>query len=227
MTLKNGMTQSIAALLVGGAFVASQAMADAPDAVGENIEVVEGAPDSYVNAAGNALKTGLGECLRLGGWSDDATVDSCEGIDNSETAAAEPEEAEPAPVPKAPAEPIISKSLFDDEAFFDTNESTLTAAAEESLADLIAQLDQMDSISAIQITGHTDSRGEEAYNQQLSEARANSVMEFLAAAFPDVAITATGEGESSPVATNSTPEGRQQNRRVEVQVSAESVINAS
>ncbi len=226
MTRKTGMTQSIAALLVGGAFVASQAMADAPDAVGTNIDVLEGAPDSYVNASGLAIKTGLGECLRLGSWSDDATVGSCEGEEGGAVAQAEPE-AEPAAVPAAPSEPIISTSLFDDEAFFDTNESVLTAAAEESLSDLLAQLESMDGVSAIQVVGHTDSRGDEAYNQRLSEARAASVQAFLAAAYPDANITAIGEGESSPVATNSTPEGRQQNRRVEVRVTAQSVINPS
>jgi OOP family OmpA-OmpF porin len=218
------MTKSIAALLVGGAFVATQAMADAPDAVGSNINVLEGAPDSYVNSGGNAVKTGLGECLRLGNWSDDNTVGSCEGEEGEAVAEAE---AEPAAVPTAPAEPIVSTSLFDGEAFFDTDESVLTAAAEESLSDLLAQLERMDGVSAIQVVGHTDSRGDEAYNQQLSEARAASVQAFLAGVYPDVNITAIGEGENAPVASNSTPEGRQQNRRVEVRVTAQSVINPS
>jgi outer membrane protein OmpA-like peptidoglycan-associated protein len=53
--------------------------------------------------------------------------------------------------------------------------------------------------------------------------RADAVKAFLAAAYPNVAISAEGLGETSPVATNSTPEGRQQNRRVEIQVTAKSV----
>ncbi len=222
MTPKTGMTQSLAALLLGGAFIASQAVAD-PHALDGDIAIGEGAEASYVNVGGNAIRTGLGECLRLGGFSDDAIENACEGIEEAAEEVAAPE-PEPAPVATAPAEPIISTSLFDAEALFDTNQSALTASAEASLADLLASLERFDNISAIKVTGHTDSRGSEAYNQTLSEARAATVSAFLASAYPNVSISSAGEGESSPVATNSTPEGRQQNRRVEVQVTAESII---
>jgi len=73
------------------------------------------------------------------------------------------------------------------------------------------------------VTGHTDSRGSEAYNQSLSERRAATVASYLEAAYPDVNVTSQGMGESVPVETNSTAEGRQANRRVEVQVTAKSV----
>ena len=65
--------------------------------------------------------------------------------------------------------------------------------------------------------------GNSANNQALSEARANSVEAYLSAAYPDAAITSSGMGEDNPVATNSTPEGRAQNRRVEIQVTAKSI----
>jgi len=73
------------------------------------------------------------------------------------------------------------------------------------------------------VTGHTDSRGTEAYNQALSERRAGTVAAYLEAAYPSVNVTSQGMGESVPRETNSTPEGRQANRRVEVQVTAKSV----
>jgi outer membrane protein OmpA-like peptidoglycan-associated protein len=69
----------------------------------------------------------------------------------------------------------------------------------------------------VDITGHTDSTGSEAYNMQLSIARANSVARYLEShqVLPQ-RITTTGMGESSPIATNDTAQGRALNRRVEI-----------
>lgn len=68
-----------------------------------------------------------------------------------------------------------------------------------------------------QLEGHTDSRGTEAYNQALSERRAYSVRDYLIdeADIDPRRITAVGYGESRPIATNDTDDGRQRNRRVE------------
>ena len=69
----------------------------------------------------------------------------------------------------------------------------------------------------IQIEGHTDSTGSDSYNQLLSERRASSVRDFLLNQGIEPARTrATGYGERSPVASNDTPAGREQNRRVEL-----------
>jgi outer membrane protein OmpA-like peptidoglycan-associated protein len=74
----------------------------------------------------------------------------------------------------------------------------------------------------LQIEGHTDSIGSEEYNEVLSERRAYAVRDFLIqqGVNPDV-VTARGYGESMPVTDNSTPAGRQQNRRVEMVVSGD------
>ena len=69
----------------------------------------------------------------------------------------------------------------------------------------------------MEIDGHTDSIGTDAYNQKLSERRAKAVVNYLVKNGVDKArIKAVGFGESQPVATNDTPEGRQLNRRVEI-----------
>jgi len=70
----------------------------------------------------------------------------------------------------------------------------------------------------IAIEGHTDGDGEEEYNQELSERRAAAVKAFLVETYgiADDRLQAAGFGESRPVAENATPEGRQQNRRVEL-----------
>lgn len=73
----------------------------------------------------------------------------------------------------------------------------------------------------VEIGGYTDSSGSESFNQQLSEKRAQSVLDYLAANFPGVdksQLTAVGYGEANPIADNSTTEGRKTNRRVEFKV---------
>jgi outer membrane protein OmpA-like peptidoglycan-associated protein len=72
--------------------------------------------------------------------------------------------------------------------------------------------------STIQISGHTDSTGSEAVNRNLSRARADNVAKFLidVGGISASRIMATGYGEDKPVASNSTPEGRAANRRVEI-----------
>jgi outer membrane protein OmpA-like peptidoglycan-associated protein len=71
--------------------------------------------------------------------------------------------------------------------------------------------------STIQIVGHTDSDGDAAYNQQLSERRANTVADVLLdAGIPFARLLTFGRGESQPLASNLDPAGKSQNRRVEI-----------
>lgn len=71
--------------------------------------------------------------------------------------------------------------------------------------------------SRIEIVGHTDNTGSAAYNQDLSQRRAVSVANILRdSGVPNARITAFGRGEDAPVASNLSPEGRAQNRRVEI-----------
>jgi len=71
----------------------------------------------------------------------------------------------------------------------------------------------------IEVTGHTDSTGSAQYNLQLSQRRAQSVAQYLVAqGVAPNRIVARGMGESMPIASNDTPEGRAQNRRVEIQI---------
>ncbi len=73
----------------------------------------------------------------------------------------------------------------------------------------------------VMIYGHTDSTGSDAINQPLSENRAKAVKDFLTSKGVDAKrITTQGLGSSSPVASNDTEAGRQQNRRVEVAITA-------
>jgi len=85
--------------------------------------------------------------------------------------------------------------------------------------DRIAQIMIKYPQTSILVEGHTDSTGSEAYNQQLSERRANSVKNLLVQrGVQAYRIRILGYGESRPIATNETPEGRQMNRRVEIRI---------
>ena len=73
--------------------------------------------------------------------------------------------------------------------------------------------------TVIEVAGHTDSVGSDAYNQQLSERRAKSVAAYLAShGVAGTRVVTVGAGEGHPVASNETEEGRAQNRRVEITI---------
>lgn len=73
--------------------------------------------------------------------------------------------------------------------------------------------------TVIEVAGHTDSVGSDAYNQQLSERRANSVAAYLSGrGVSGARVVTIGAGEAHPVASNDTEEGRAQNRRVEITI---------
>ncbi|MEJ2154213.1 MAG: OmpA family protein [Desulfobacteraceae bacterium] len=74
--------------------------------------------------------------------------------------------------------------------------------------------------TTVDVIGHTDSVGVESYNQRLSENRARSVAEYLSSqGVLPARLLIAGMGESQPIASNSTPEGRSKNRRVNIQIS--------
>lgn len=91
----------------------------------------------------------------------------------------------------------------------------------ESIAVLVATADTLNANPGVvvEIAGHTDSTGDANYNQNLSDRRANAVKDHLISQGVDGSrLSASGYGESQPVADNSTSEGRAQNRRVELRV---------
>jgi len=80
----------------------------------------------------------------------------------------------------------------------------------------------------LSVEGHTDSIGTDDYNQQLSEHRAEAVRDYLVQqGIPADSIQASGFGKTAPVASNDTPEGRQQNRRVELVLSGDAIGDLS
>jgi outer membrane protein OmpA-like peptidoglycan-associated protein len=107
------------------------------------------------------------------------------------------------------------------DVLFDTAKWTLRPAAREKLARVSGIILSHPGLR-IEVEGHTDSVGSDAYNQRLSEQRAESVRDYLLSqGLKSDILTAKGFGETTPVASNDTAAGRQQNRRVELVVSGE------
>jgi outer membrane protein OmpA-like peptidoglycan-associated protein len=101
---------------------------------------------------------------------------------------------------------------------FDSGKSMLHAGAMDRLSQLARTLNSYPK-SQVKITGHTDSQGADEFNLKLSEARADSVRDFLVHEGVTASrLSAYGMGEARPLASNDTEAGRQQNRRVEIEI---------
>ncbi|MBF7688542.1 OmpA family protein [Acinetobacter rathckeae] len=103
---------------------------------------------------------------------------------------------------------------------FDTNQSTIKPNFYTTL-NKVAQTLTEDNKSAILVTGYTDNTGNDSINIPLSQARAQAVASYLAGqGVSRSKINAQGNGSANPIASNATPAGREQNRRVEISIYA-------
>jgi len=114
----------------------------------------------------------------------------------------------------------LLRLVLDSEVSFDVNSTAIKPAFHTTLAKMAEVLAKYEQ-NRLTVVGHTDSTGSEAYNQSLSERRADAVLwELVGRGVPRAQLTAIGRGESEPRADNATKAGRQQNRRVEILVQA-------
>ena len=112
------------------------------------------------------------------------------------------------------------KVTFDSGILFATNSSTVSEASKSALRNFATSLNTNPDTN-IKVIGHTDNTGRVDYNQTLSEKRAKSVYDYLLnQAVSSNRMVYEGKGISEPVADNSTVQGRQQNRRVEILILA-------
>ena len=186
-----------------------------------------------------------GECVRSINWTPEAAA----RIEECQDKPAKPKVAEkPAPVAAAPVAAAVVDSDGDgvpdnadkcpgspsdkpvdadgctivsvvlENVRFELNSSELTPGSSESLDKVVAAMNEYPDLR-IEIQAHTDSMGEAAYNQSLSEKRAQSVRTYLVGkGIAANRMEAKGYGETRPIADNSTREGRAENRRVELKV---------
>lgn len=109
---------------------------------------------------------------------------------------------------------------FPEGLLFDFDSDQVTSAARENLRKLAASLQKYPDTRML-IVGHTDSQGTDAYNMDLSERRAAAGAGYIVGEGVDRArVSAAGRGETEPIATNDSADGRRQNRRVEIGIFA-------
>ena len=103
---------------------------------------------------------------------------------------------------------------------FDFDKSDIKPMYHQELADFANYMKKQQSFTVVEIAGHTDSVGSDAYNQKLSERRAKAVRDYLVnkLGMDDKLFSAVGYGESKPIATNDTDAGRAENRRMEAEL---------
>jgi OOP family OmpA-OmpF porin len=128
----------------------------------------------------------------------------------------------PPPVVEEPPPPVVEEVVAERIVLrgvhFDFDKSDIRPDAAVILDEAASMLSGRPDIS-VRVQGHTDATGPEAYNEGLSERRAASVREYLVdKGIAASRLTSAGFGESQPMATNDTREGRALNRRVELQV---------
>ncbi len=189
---------------VGAVSLAGNAVAD---------DMVNG----YVQSAGGVVKNPWGECWRT------PFVDTTEKLEECGYEVVAEPEVIAAPVPTKVVEKIVIGATM----LFAFDSAELTNDAKAMIDDGIARAGGKVRLTSImRIEGHTDSTGPEAYNQQLSERRAQAVADYIVANARNVTVNdieVVGKGESEPVASNDTREGRAQNRRVVIVAEGEEI----
>ena len=110
---------------------------------------------------------------------------------------------------------------FDTDTLFEPGSASLRPAGQASLQNLAVSMQKF-QYAAISVSAYTDSTGDAANNLAISEKRAGAVKNILVNnGIPDSRVTAIGKGEADPVATNRTPQGREQNNRIEIIISGD------
>ncbi|HEY8518263.1 MAG TPA: OmpA family protein [Candidatus Binatia bacterium] len=128
----------------------------------------------------------------------------------------EPVEAPPPPPPPPPPAPVTKRKIILRGVHFDFDKSNIRPDARPILDEAIRVLKEEPDIR-VRIEGHTDSIGTEQYNLRLSQRRADAVRRYLIdGGIAASRLEAVGKGESQPVASNDTADGRAQNRRAEL-----------
>ena len=112
----------------------------------------------------------------------------------------------------------MERTIILDDVLFDFDKSNIKPEGAAILDRLVAFMNE-NKDKKVNLAGHTDNIGTEAYNQRLSERRANSARDYLVKRGVDASrVSSQGFGESKPIADNKTREGRAKNRRVEIKV---------
>jgi len=181
------------------------------------------ANQGYWQGPGAIWKNGSGQCWRAGYWTPAMAVPECDpALKPAVTPPPPPPPVKPAPAPEPkpapkPA-PVAEKVTLAADVLFDFDKAILKSEGKNKLDDLATKVKAI-NLEVVIAIGHTDAIGADAYNQKLSVRRAESVKAYLVSKGVEPnRIYTEGKGEKQPVASNKTSDGRQKNRRVEIEV---------
>jgi OOP family OmpA-OmpF porin len=182
---------------------------------------------NWKSTAGDVWKNSVGQCWRDASWTPATAAPGCDGAivppapaPVSAPAPVVAPKAAPAPAPApAPVAPAVaSKVTYAADAFFDFDKAVLKPEGKAKLDDLVGKVKGI-NLEVIIAVGHTDSVGNDPYNQKLSIKRSEAVKAYLVSkGIEKSRVYTEGKGEKQPVADNKTSEGRSKNRRVEIEV---------
>jgi len=190
-----------------------------------SVNVYAQSNQGYWQGSGAVWKNSTGLCWRAGYWTPAMATAECDP-DLMPKPAAKPMVIPPPPPPPpvkpkpAPAKPkpVAEKVTLAADVLFDFDKSVLKTEGKNKLDDLANKVKSI-NLEVVIAIGHTDSIGSDAYNQKLSVRRAESVKAYLVSKGVEPnRIYTEGKGEKQPVASNKTKDGRQKNRRVEIEV---------
>lgn len=158
--------------------------------------------DNYlVSSNGEVVVNNYGECWHTGSWKPGDEIVGCDG--KVAEVVAVPVAVEPPP-PPAPVYKVekVERITLDAETYFNFDKATLKPGAVDKLDALVERIKNAEGVNKLTITGHADRIGPEAYNQKLSERRAESVRDYLAQRLDSASmanVETMGKGESEPL----------------------------
>lgn len=188
-----------AALFAAAAVLSTTAMAQKP-----SVGYVQDANGQFVRDANKF-------CIKTGYWTKELANHECD-----------PDLMPKAPAAATPAAAVSTKTItLSTDALFDFDKAILKPNGKKALDALVGDAKAV-TVTKIVIEGHADSIGTDAYNQKLSERRAQAVKAYLTGkGVNPQKMETVGYGESRPVADNKTSAGRAQNRRVNVNITGQ------
>ncbi|QJR15552.1 OmpA family protein [Usitatibacter palustris] len=180
-----------------------------------------GVTPNATDSSGAPVRDASGNCIQSSGISHPDCMPKAAPAPAAPASPASPASpaapAAPAPAAKPAPASVRQAVVIQADALFDFDKAVLRPDGKKNIDDALAKLRGVD-LEMVIATGHTDSVGSDAYNQKLSERRAAAVKDYLVSkGIASAKVTTIGKGESQPVATNKTGEGRQKNRRVDIE----------